>query len=813
MREMRIVLLAYFFAVKFKKERKIHMKKTLSKTIAILLAVLTLFSAFQAFALTEGNEYSYSERYINAYYNTGRWKTDDGDVHDNYGQVALRNLSNGEPLYCIQIYKHCNGSDVTAEDIKYTDLWRYELSYDQQENIKFVSIHGFPNFKYGYSDDEAQLATQVLLWEIETGARDDWSTGCDSWASSIFNNYPDALGAYNAIVSACADHRKTPDFNTTSIQLEDVGKENAVTLHDRNGVLENFRVSSTNSAIKVEQDGDFLKIWSTSYDELTGVIQMTKNKTDINSAFALTGANQTLFYGTLADPVNARITVKSVAKKGSAEFVKTDEETGQPVQATDGVFEIQEWSYSQDKYIDHSQMKYDAAKGKYVSETLKVTSANGGWFRCVEVKAPSGYVTDNTKIYEFRITQNGQVIDINNGAVTNAIQKGRIQIYKEGEVLDNFDFVQTEYGLKYSPIYRNANLAGSEWTITATEDIYANGKFIASAGDVVQTLTTTENGALSDLLYPGKYTVTEVTAPTGYNIGDNSFDVTIKPDDDKTQVVTETVTGENDRQTFEVSLQKALEQNEYYPNIEAYQSVLFGVYAAQNITDSNGNVILEKDSLVDCMAIDENGIGKTTCDFPAGFSWYVKELQTAEGYVMDDNIYGFSTTPGEQVETQINIDLNDGAAIDNALIHGSIKGIKKDNRGNKLEGATIGLFKDGETVFTTDTALQTCITNKNGEFSFNNLPYGKYIVKEIAAPTGYDLDDTPYTADIDENGKVIELTIIDTMRIGRMELTTDNKISPYTGNAFSLLGGAVMAIMSLGAGIVLVNKRKDENEQ
>ena len=789
------------------------MKKSLSKTIAILLAVLTLFSAFQAFALTEGSKYSYKERFIDAHYSTGRWETADGHVHDNQGQVALRNLSNGDPLYCIQIYKHCNSNDATAEKIEYTDLWRDELSGAQRTCITYVSIHGFPNFKYGYSDDEAQIATQVLIWEIETGARDDWSTGCNSWASSIFKNYPDALKAYNAIVSACANHRKTPNFNTTSVSLEDVGKENAVTIHDRNGVLENFRVTSTNSAIKVEQDGNFLKIWSTTYDEVTGSIQMTKNKTDINSAFALTGANQTLFYGTLADPVNARITVKSAAKKGSAEFVKTDDETGQPIQATDGVFEIQEWNYSQDKYIDHSQMKYDTSKGKYVSETLKVTSSNGGWFRCVEVKAPSGYVTDNTKMYEFRITKNGQVIDINNGTVTNAIQKGRIQIYKEGEVLERFDFMQTELGLKYAPVYRTSYLAGSEWTISAAEDIVANGVLIASAGDVVQTLTTTENGALSDLLYPGKYTVTEVTAPTGYNIGNNSFDVTIKLDDDKVQVVTETITGENDRQTFEITLKKEMEQSEYYPNAEAYTNVLFGVFAAEDITDLNGNVLLEKDSLVDCIGIDENGTGKTSCDFPAGFSWYVKELQTAEGYVMNDNIYSFATTPGEQTETQINIDLNDGESINNALIRGTIQGIKKDNRGNKLEGATIGLFKDGETVFTSDTALQTCITNKDGEFSFNNLPYGKYIVKEIAAPTGYDLDDTQYTADIDENGKIIELTITDIMRIGRMELTTDNKISPYTGNAFSLLGGAVLAIASLGTGIVLINKRKDENEQ
>ena len=788
------------------------MKKKLSRIIALLMTALTMLTTVNAFALTEGNKYSYKERFIDAHYSTGRWETADGHVHNNQGQVALRNLSNGEPLYCIQIYKHCNSNDATAEKIEYTDLWRDELSGAQRTCITYVSIHGFPNFKYGYSDDEAQIATQVLIWEIETGARDDWSTGCNSWASSIFKNYPDALKAYNAIVSACANHRKTPNFNTTSVSLEDVGKENAVTIHDRNGVLENFRVTSTNSAIKVEQNGNFLKIWSTTYDEVTGAIQMTKNKTDINSAFALTGANQTLFYGTLADPVNARITVKSVAKKGSAEFVKTDEETGQPIQATDGVFEIQEWNYSQDKYIDHSQMKYDTSKGKYVSETLKVTSSNGGWFRCVEVKAPSGYVTDNTKMYEFRITKNGQVIDINNGTVTNAIQKCQIQIYKEGEVLERFDFMQTELGLKYAPVYRTSYLAGSEWNITAAEDIVANGKLIASAGDVVQTLTTTENGVLSDLLYPGKYTVTEVTAPTGYNIGNNSFDVTIKPDDDKVQVVTETVTGENDRQTFEITLKKELEQSEYYPNAEAYTNVLFGVFAAEDITDLNVNVLLEKDSLVDCITIEEDGSGKTTCDFPAGHNWYVKELQTAEGYVMDNNIYSFSTAPGEQTATQINVDLNDGEAISNALIRGTIQGVKKDNRGNKLEGATIGLFKGDETVFTSDTALQTCITNKDGKFSFNNIPYGKYIVKEIAAPTGYDLDDTSYTADIDENGKVIELTITDIMRIGRMELTTDNKISPYTGNAFSLLGGAVLAIASLG-GIALANKRKDEKEQ
>lgn len=772
------------------------------------MAILTLLPAFDAFALTEGSQYSYSKQYLDAYYDTGRWETADGDVHDNQGQVALRNLSNGEPIYCIQIYKHCNQNDITAEKIEYTDLWRYELSATQQNSIKYISIYGFPNYKYGCSDVEAQLATQMLIWEVETGARDDWSTGCNSWAKSAFENYPDALKAYNSIVLACANHRKTPNFNTNSVQISDIGYENAVTIHDRNGVLQNFWVTSTNSAIKVEQSGNFLKIWTNSYDEVSGTIQLVKDKTNINSAFALTGANQTLFYGTLADPVNARISVKSYARQGSAELTKTDEETGQPIQATDGIFAIQQWSYAQNKYIAHSNMTYDSAKGKYVSGVLKATSDNGGWFNCVEVKAPSGYVTPDNASYEFRIVKTGQVININNGSVTNEIQKGKIQIYKKGEVLDNFDFAQTEYGLKYSPIYSIANLSGSVWNISAAEDIYANGVLVASQGEVVQTLTTTENGVLSDLLYPGKYTVKEITAPEGYSIGDNSYDVTIKPDDDKVQVVTETVTGNNDRQKFEVLLNKTMEENEYYPNAEAYQDVLFGVYSSEDITDMNGNVILEKDSLVDCITIEEDGSGKTTCDFPAGHNWYVKELQTAEGYVLNDEVYNFTTTPAAQDETLVQINLNDDVAINNALIRGSISGIKTDDSGNRLKDATIGLFKDGETTFAADTALQTCVTDENGEFKFENLPYGKYIVKEMVAPSGYNMDDTAYSVDIAENEQIVEMKIVDT-KIPETPTEKSEITSLPMGVDNTVIVGNVLAIALIGVGIVLcVMKRK-----
>ena len=74
------------------------MKKKLSRIIALLMTALTMLTTVNAFALTEGNKYSYKERFIDAHYSTGRWETADGHVHDNQGQVALRNLSSGESV-------------------------------------------------------------------------------------------------------------------------------------------------------------------------------------------------------------------------------------------------------------------------------------------------------------------------------------------------------------------------------------------------------------------------------------------------------------------------------------------------------------------------------------------------------------------------------------------------------------------------------------------------------------------------------------------------------------------------------------------
>ena len=301
--------------------------KNIRKITAIFLSlVFVLLGALPASAaLTEGKTYAFDTVYLNAYYSTGQWQTANGNYHENYGQVSLRTLrSTGEPIYCIQIYEGVSGSDAKASNIRQTALWNDELSISQQRFIMLVSIHGYPNNTFGYSAQDAQLATQVLIWEIETSARSDWSTGCTSWAADIFDNYSNALKAYNEIVKACSSHATRPNFNSSSIELTGVGESNAKTLTDSNGVLNSFTVTSSNSKIKTSVSGNKLKIWSTASGDISATLTLTKKNTDINSVFALTGANQTLMYGTLADPVTTRITVSMVT--GAIKIVKTSED-------------------------------------------------------------------------------------------------------------------------------------------------------------------------------------------------------------------------------------------------------------------------------------------------------------------------------------------------------------------------------------------------------------------------------------------------------------------------------------------------------
>jgi len=52
----------------------------------------------------------------------------------------------------------------------------------------------------------------------------------------------------------------------------------------------------------------------------------------------------------------------------------------------------------------------------------------------------------------------------------------------------------------------------------------------------------------------------------------------------------------------------------------------------------------------------------------------------------------------------------------------------------------------------------TAASDENGCFEFTDVPFGKYIVREIESPRGYILSDKEYAVSIAEDGKLIEIT-------------------------------------------------------
>lgn len=102
------------------------------------------------------------------------------------------------------------------------------------------------------------------------------------------------------------------------------------------------------------------------------------------------------------------------------------------------------------------------------------------------------------------------------------------------------------------------------------------------------------------------------------------------------------------------------------------------------------------------------------------------------GPILTDEKFSVSFEYAGQTVDIVDIKANDGKSISNELIYGEVHGMKKDENGKALGGATIGLFyTDGkEPVLTTVSA-------EDGSFFFKDIPFGEYIVREIEAPEGF----------------------------------------------------------------------------
>lgn len=459
--------------------------------------------------------------------------------------------------------------------------------------------------------------------------------------------------------------------------------------------------------------------------------------------------------------------INNASLESYVKIVKVDSETGKQIPYAGAGFQI----YNPDgklvtmKYtyptVTEIDTFYTNSDGYLITpETLPY----GKGYSVVEVQAPYGYILDSTPVY-FDIT--AEKISEENGVTIvkaekkNTPQEGTITVEKTGEIFSNVTSSGEEV-LLYQPEYSVNGLSGSVFEIYADADIKTpDGTVRAKKDELVATLKTNNKGtATSKLLYLGKYRVVETVAPYGTVINPEPHTVELTYSGQNEKVTNTSTSFTNDRQKVEIDLTKILEQDEKFNigNNDEILNVSFGLYADEDLKASNGTVI-PKNGLIEIITCDEKGKSQFTTDIPIG-SYYVKEISTDNHYILSDKKYPVVFEYAGQDTATVHISVNDGEPIENEIIYGTIQGLKIDREtGENITGALFGLFSITETKFTEETAILTSESNEEGIFTFENVPYGEYIVSELKPAEDYLPNEENYTVTISENKEIIEITV------------------------------------------------------
>ena len=751
------------------------MKKFIKRSTSLFLAVLMCFSSLigvtaTAHAATKqdvyiidlprGKETNKEHWGHPAYELMNGWST----FNTDYVTVKAIGDYEGDSCYCIEPGVSLYTGDKLSKEAE--SFWdNYPSKYNKTIDPDTIKVYLGRIMQYGYTgknsvdwvstnsskaDDCANhLATQLLVWETVIGERDENFNHVDATKHGkhnikeiISSKHPlrsKIFSHYSRIEKSVKQHTTVPSFasrsksKARSIELKWNGKNYSTTINDTNGVLSNYDFSG--SGLTFSKSGNSLTI--TAEKAPKDDVLITVNKKNSQRKAVITWTDEKIgpqsgqlqdivtFGQSVSDPVKAYLNVK--VSLGNAKLKKVSE---------DG---------------EVANVRFHIS-GNGISKDV-TTNANG------EINianlAPGNYqISEYTDVkYVPQDTQTVTIVSGQTASVqfSNVLKKFRVNVtkqdYEKGHAQGDAKLSGAVYGL-----YKGDELV-AQYT-TDSNGSFTTDYYVCGTDWTIKEITPSEGYLLNDTVYkvgadPKDYTVEYNNAP----------DMTVMEQviKGKISIIKHTDDGETQIETPEKGAE-------------------FQVY----LKSAGSFVNADKDER-DTIVCDEDGFASTKL-LPYGV-YTVHQTKGWAGRELITDFDVFINTDGKTYKFLIN----------NKNFESYLKVVKLDKETGKqiaYEGAAFEIYDSDNHRVTMQytypqvTSIHTFYTNKEGYLiTPEKLPYGDYTLKEVQAPYGYILDDTPIPFSISQENSstdtgvtVVKVKARDVAQKGVINITKTGEI-------------------------------------
>ena len=670
----------------------------MKKIVFFIAAFLAMFPFFvKANAILVNNRY---EDVYTFYYDANLGRT-------RYMEASKYSF-NGKVAYCLEIGKRIESINYNI----YNSFDNINISDDDLYYIKLISYYGY-NYP-GHQTDNFYMATQEIVWMRLIRTNIKWTNG--------FN--PDDFiyleKEKEVIYDLYRKHHRKPSFDGMEIDVV-LGEDNVIV--DDNYVLDMYQVKNKGVSI----DGNRLII-GPDYDGKRIVLERPKYT---NDSFLLytSGISQKMMTVGEIDMPSSSLSINVIS--GSVSINKYDIDTGSDVSTGDASLDGAVYGLynSSDELVDRF----------IIGEKEKIDELPIGKYYVKEIKAGIGYLLDDG-VYEIEITSDN--LDVGLDVYDKVIER-KVDIFKV--------FASNETGI----------MTGED---SVSFEIYDKGN------NLVGTIVTDIDGYASVVLPYGTYVFHQVNASVGYYKVDD-FEVVIDSFDSRpiykllsdSQISSKVKIIKKDLDTldnivnskirfkiFDVNSNSFVSFKVTYPEvkvIDEFEIASDGTFITPDSLCYGEYILYEVDSLMDGYVYNDEGVRFTIGD--------------SSNFINDDDYGVILEVPFYNKRVKGNIVINkygeDVVYTDDMYYY---KDIYLDNVFFELY-AKDDIYENGRLVFAKDYLIGECITDDGGLCEYNDLPLGRYYLKEVKSNYGNVIDNDIYDIDISYKDQYTEVVNIE----------------------------------------------------